>query len=196
MNTIAGVFVRKYLPVARECETEYGVPPVFQLAQAALASSWGRNAPRFNFFETEPGLQWEGETQTCVMHNDGGDVPVSRVLRAYPDALTCWRDHAALLASDERYLSAFECKDDPVAFSDAVATAEYSADPRYGETMRGMITRIASIVAEMTRDADTATDAGLVDRVASVLAGIKATPARRRTAKDVASIVVDTNISS
>ena len=110
-------FVEQYLPFAKEDEALTKVPFLLTLAQGALESSWGENAPGNNFFGIKCGQYWNGKKQLLVTHeihdnanvhypvvisvlplNNGKFVyKVKDYFRVYDSPLDSFSDHSAVL---------------------------------------------------------------------------------------------------
>lgn len=136
-------FVSTFKPAALANEAASGVPWQVTLAQAALESGWGRYAPGFNFFGIKADRSWTGQSQRLWTREviNGFDVRVQADFRAYDTPQESFADHAAFLKRWSRYAKAFETAD-PRVFARRVAAAGYATDPKYGDTLVGLIDMI------------------------------------------------------
>lgn len=130
---IPSKFVEEYSAFAKQNELNTGVPYLVTLAQAALESGWGKNAPRNNFFGIKAGKSWKGSTQLLWTkeYENGQWRAVKASFRAYDSPLESFRDHANLLK--KRFPKAFNYKD-PVEFITSVQTEhpyKYATDKDY-----------------------------------------------------------------
>ena len=101
-------FVDKYLEDSKAADPP--VPYLDTLAQGALESRAGRNAPGNAFFGIKVGKNWTGKKQLLWTHEEvnGKWVPVKAWFRAYDSAKDSFIDHANFLMSNPRYKEAFE----------------------------------------------------------------------------------------
>lgn len=158
------VFYSKYYSDAVKNETATGVPALVTLGQAALESGWGKHAPGNNFFgvkakkdaapedkqllRTKEVLKRSDATFPEVIsvtpRDDGKyDYVVRDWFRKYPTAAQGFADHAKVLLG-KRYKEAFNHKDDPYAFAQAIADAGYATDPGYAKKLKGVMHELES----------------------------------------------------
>jgi len=119
------VFIRAFMPLAREAGAAYGLNPVVILAQAALESGWGgsRLATGYhNFFGITAygpvNEQWTGEAVSLGKN--------SLLFRAYPTARESFLDYARLIR--QAYPIAAELTGDPEAFARAISSSRYISE--------------------------------------------------------------------
>ena len=129
-------FIAAIKGAALECADKYRVPASVTIAQAALESSWGANAPGHNLFGIKADASWKGPITTFVTHEDvnGQRIQVTGKFRSYPDWMGSIDDHAYFLAANPRYEVAFEHSDGPT-FASAIAAAGYATDPAYAQKL-------------------------------------------------------------
>ena len=129
-------FIAAIQSAALECAARYKVPASVTIAQAALESAWGVNAPGHNLFGIKADPSWSGPVVTFLTHEvvGGQRVEVNGKFRAYPDWLGSIDDHASFLATNPRYQAAFMHTDGP-SFANAIAAAGYATDPAYAEKL-------------------------------------------------------------
>lgn len=130
-------FISAITPAALECAARYKVPASVTIAQAALESGWGANAPGFNLFGIKADASWTGPVTSFLTHEvvNGQRIEITAAFRAYPDWLGSIDDHAAFLVANPRYKPAFEYSDGP-SFASAIAAAGYATDPDYAQKLR------------------------------------------------------------
>lgn len=140
-------FVLRYGIAAAEIEKRFGIPREATLAQAAIESSWGSNAPGFNFFGYKTGLSWEGKRQllwtteyhkspdvkypvikSITKHTNGYKYIVKDYFREYDHPYQSFYDYALLIALNKRYEGAFKYSD-PADFLATVYRSGYATDP-------------------------------------------------------------------
>jgi len=165
----AKTFVTTYKPFADAAEKATGISSLVTLAQAALESSWGANAPHNNFFgiksfgnpaqqlETtfefrkEPNLtpkqvglesidHWEKSTT-----NAGYYIYVGKSwFRTYTTPEEAFDDHAHAFYQNHVYEGALAVKSDPVAFVNAMARY-YAQSPTYATTVISIMNSIKKL---------------------------------------------------
>lgn len=136
----AQAFITALGPAARAAAKASGVPASVTVAQAALESGWGGSRLYLlarNIFGIKATPDWTGGTLALPTHEvvGGAVVLVDALWRAYPSYGASIADHTAFLTGNRRYAPAFAHQDDAEAFARAVATAGYSTNPRYAETL-------------------------------------------------------------
>ena len=138
--TGADGFVAEIAPAATAGHKESGVPASVTIAQAALESAWGANAPGNNLFGIKADPSWCGRVVPVVTHEvvSGKRVEITAMFRAYLDWAGSIKDHASFLTGNERYRAAFTCKDGP-SFARAIAAAGYATDPQYADKLIAII---------------------------------------------------------
>jgi hypothetical protein len=115
-------FFRLVTPLAKRTQAEYGVPPAFTIAQAAMESSWGtKTFGARNFFGIKCPV---GPTRIAVgcttigTHEhkpDGTRYRINASFRSYRTAYDSFRDQADLLK--RKWPWAFALAGDPRAFA-------------------------------------------------------------------------------
>lgn len=125
-------FLDEIMPAALSCQRTSGIPASFTLAQAALESSWGKDAPGFNLFGIKADKSWKGPTVTFGTHENvkGAEVAVADRFRAYSSWLDCFNDRAQFFLKNPRYAKCFNEHTGP-GWARAVAAAGYATDPAY-----------------------------------------------------------------
>lgn len=155
---IKELFFKLYYRSALQCERATNVPALVIMAQAALESGWGEQAPGNMFFGIKAGPTWKGKRQLLVTRevhptksvkypeiisissrSDGKyDYQVKDWFRAYDTAAESFRDHGQFLRENPRYKPAF-ASTDPCKFANAIAAAGYATDPAYAKTLKSII---------------------------------------------------------
>lgn len=143
-------FILKYDRFAEWNEEFTGVPKMLTLAQAALESRWGENAPGNNFFGMKVGSLWTGDTQELDTYEyiQGNKEKVKGLFRKYESPLESFIDHSQLLK--RKYGGSFKYKD-PVKFAESMQTDytyKYATDPAYAQKIGKIITIIEKENAE------------------------------------------------
>ncbi|HEY8027686.1 MAG TPA: glucosaminidase domain-containing protein [Burkholderiaceae bacterium] len=137
-------FIAMMAGPAQATQEATGIPASFTIAQAATESGWmGSKLSRQanNLFGVKADRSWHGDSVTMPTKEsiNGQDVWITAPFRNYPDLATGLQDHANFLTQNPRYAPAFAKKDDSRAFTKAVADAHYASDPKYAETIIGII---------------------------------------------------------
>jgi Mannosyl-glycoprotein endo-beta-N-acetylglucosaminidase len=117
-------FVQTYWPLAQDIAGATGLDPSVVLGQAAQETGWGQHVSGNNIFGISP-----------------GGSPAS-----YPDIPTAARAYVDLIKS--RYAGATQAPD-PAAQAQAIASAGYNHDPKYG----GYVAQNAATVRGLTNSA-------------------------------------------
>lgn len=155
-------FKKWLLPGATLTETKYGIPHLFIIAQAALESGWGEHAPGNMLFgvKDHDGLNGNEQliTTTEFLPTPSAKFPevmsvvqimgkklwkyiVKDWFRKYNTVDDSLNDHAMVLMAT-RYKPAFQFKNDPYKFADAIALAGYATDPDYAGKIKSIIKMI------------------------------------------------------
>lgn len=111
---------------------EYNILPSLTIAQAALESGWGENAPGFNLF----GIKW---SEDCGYNKqflwttewiNGRLEKVQAFFRKYESFEYSILDHANVLVNNRRYSEVLKAKD-YVEACQRIQAAGYATDPNY-----------------------------------------------------------------
>jgi flagellum-specific peptidoglycan hydrolase FlgJ len=129
-------FIAAIAPDAVASSAKTQVPASFTIAQGALESAWGTNAPCYNLFGIKPGPNWDGAVQVFHTHEEINGVMVAMPLtfRAYASWQECMDDHGAFFHANPRYANAFACTD-AESFARTVAADHYATDSAYGDKL-------------------------------------------------------------
>lgn len=138
------VFIPYVLAAARATQAACGIPASFTIAQAAVESDWdgsGLSQQDFNFFGIKAIGGWRGAVATWPTREflQGHGVMVEAPFRKYASLEEGFEDHARFLTENERYRTAFDHKDDSIAFARAVQAAGYATDPHYADAIVAVI---------------------------------------------------------
>ena len=160
-------FVIKYYPFAAKTEINTGINLVAILAQAALESGWGENAPGNMFFGIKADKNWKGLRQlltTFEYFNDdkqGYRFPevisitpknnrylytVKDYFRAYETPEGSFNDHADFFFKNSRYSEALKVKHDYKLFIQEIAKAGYATATSYADTLISIADSIQNII--------------------------------------------------
>lgn len=164
------LFVKLYYPFAASTAS-LGVPALFSLAQAALETGWGDNAPgnmMFGVKDTD-GVNGNEQLITTTEYHDSPNVKYPVILaitevvagkrwkykvkdwfRKYPTPEESFRDHARFLQANKRYRQAFTYSADPYRFAQEVCAAGYATAPDYYATLQQVMKKIESLLPEGT----------------------------------------------
>lgn len=157
-------FKDRFYQYALNAQDKTGVPALFMLAQAALESGWGEHIPGNMFFGIKAGKNWTGNKQLLTtteyhlvdnrsypevisvhkMPNGKFKYRVKDWFRAYDSPEGSFVDHCELLKS-KRYQPAFQYKNDPYKFADAIAGCGYATDPDYAKKIKLIIALLEKI---------------------------------------------------
>lgn len=157
------MFVQKYAKSAYNIELTTRVPLEVTLAQAALESGWGANAPKYNFFGFTCNDSYpKKQLLTTTEYHSSKNVKYPRILsitwdssrrmyrykvkrwfRAYNAADYSFYDYAKLITDNDRYENAFYYINDPKKFAAEIAKAGYATDPSYTTLVNSIIDSIS-----------------------------------------------------
>lgn len=119
------LFIKNYLPLAKEAGDAFNLNPVVILAQGAIESGWGMStlSTQFNNFFGITGYgkkndYWPG--YLVKLHSR------SLEFRAYPDARSCFHDYARLIRST--YPAAADMSYYPEVFAREIAYSKYISE--------------------------------------------------------------------
>lgn len=158
-------FVKKFYPFALQTQDKTGISAKFILAQAALESGWGKNAPGNMFFGVKDTDGVNGNEQllttTEFLKTDKAKFPVilsiEKVLRngatwfkyrvkdyfrKYQTPEASFTDHALFFLRNKRYAKALTVRENPYRFAQEVAKAGYATDPDYSNKLSKVIAMI------------------------------------------------------
>ena len=160
-------FITKFLPYALETERKTGISALFTLAQSALETGWGKDAPGNMMFgvkakESMPAEKRQLVQTTEILATDKEKFPVIISIKKRPDGkykytVKDWfrkydtpeesfTDHAKLFLTNKRYAKALQVKTDPYKFAEEVAKAGYATEPTYAERLKGVIRKVEGLV--------------------------------------------------
>lgn len=133
-------WIKRALPAARNVKARWGVPIAVTLAQGALESAWGTNAPGNIYFGVK-GKPDKGKTITVATHEDYGQglVQIKDAFRSYDTLEQSADDYGKFLATNRRYKAAFAFRNDPEKFIHVVVVAGYATDRNYEGKILGII---------------------------------------------------------
>jgi flagellum-specific peptidoglycan hydrolase FlgJ len=163
------VFVKTYLPFAKQTELKTGISAIAILAQAAVESGWGKVAPGNMFFGVKDtdGINGNEQLITTTEYSRRADlkfpvivsvVPVMRkglkwfkytvkdYFRKFDTPEQSFTHHAEFFLKNKRYAKALQVKQDPMAFIDAIAKAGYATDPDYASVLKSVAKKIQRYV--------------------------------------------------
>lgn len=150
-------FIRTLLPHAQAAQRATGVPAEFVLGQAALESGWGRGEmrhpdgrPAYNLFGIKATGGWEGRTVdvSTAEYIDGKRVQRVERFRAYDSYAQSFADWVELMQRQPRYAQVLARANTPAEFAQALQSAGYATDPRYGEKLESVIHRTIGLKGE------------------------------------------------
>jgi len=129
-------FIDQMLPGARLCQRTSGIPASFTIAQAALETGWGKDAPGNNIFGIKADAAWKGPTVQFQTREviKGTNIRIIGTFRAYPNWSACIQDRAQFFLRNPRYAKCFREKTGE-GWARAVAAAGYATDPHYAESL-------------------------------------------------------------
>ncbi len=120
-------YQEKATALAKQIESETGIPWQVTYGQATLETGYGQHAPGNNYF----GMKGSGQSQTTKEVINGVEVTVKAGFKTYASMEESFADYARLLSTNARYKGAFEYKNDPKAFLQTVIAGGYASDPAY-----------------------------------------------------------------
>ena len=133
-------FIPLVAPGAQAAAKLTGVRASVSVAQAALESAWGSQAPGNNLFGIKADKSWIGSvnyqlTQEVIA---GKRTTITSAFRSYPDWAASIADHAKFIRSNPRYGLCFTCKT-AEGFASGLQSAGYATDPHYAESLIALI---------------------------------------------------------
>jgi len=156
-------FIKEYYQFAMQTQDKTGIDARFTLAQAALESGWGANAPGNMFFgvkasKNTPESQKQLIRTREVLKNPDVKFPeiisitptsngryiyvVKDWFRKYDTPEQSFTDHANFFFENKRYSKALEHRHDPYMFAEEIAKAGYATDPNYASVLKSVIRTI------------------------------------------------------
>ena len=158
------IFVKTFLPYAKQTEDKTGIDARFILAQAALETGWGASAPGNMFFgvkanpKTTPEAQRQLVTTKEILSKPDAVFPkvisvtpmsngkylyvVKDWFRKYDSPEESFTDHADFFFRNKRYAKALDVKNDPYKFAEEIARAGYATAPGYDKVLKSVIKTI------------------------------------------------------
>lgn len=120
------------------------IPASFVIAEGALESAWGESLLAkngMNLFGVKANSAWKGETLSINTREflKGKWVMIPALWRKYSNWVDCIDDHAQFFFQNKRYFPALAVRNDPIAFTKAVAAAGYATDPEYANKIIAVI---------------------------------------------------------
>lgn len=112
------------------------------IAQAAVESAWGQDAPGYNLFGIKADAAWTGAFTTQPTHEyvNGRYVAISARFRAYPGYQASLEDHAAFLLQNERYAPALAAASRGAqACAQELQACGYSTNPDYAHLLMEIV---------------------------------------------------------
>lgn len=130
--TTPAAFIKAHLATAQAVKQKFTIPVSVTLAQSAIETGWGCHVVGNAYFgvkklANEPFV--EAATNEVI---NGQTVVVRAKFSSYADYAAAAVGYGNFLTTQPRYKKAFEHKDDPKAFAQAVAAAGYATGPGYG----------------------------------------------------------------
>lgn len=130
-------FIDKARPLAEKVSAQTGIHPDIVLAQAALELNWGKSAPNQNYF----GIKGPGGTQTTQEYVPGkGMVTQQASFAGYGSMEELFAGYSKFMQG-QRYqgVRGGATKEEQLA---ALAGSGYATDPRYGEKLGGIMSKL------------------------------------------------------
>ena len=148
-------FVDQMLPVIQQALRGVGLSATTLLSQAALETGWGQHVMRRTDGQSSHNLfgmkASKGDTDTVqVMTKEfehGRWLNKEAVFRSYDSWTDSVQDYVQKITQHQRYSSAIDVADDPVAYSQALQDAGYATDPDYAAKIQVIVQRVTSMLA-------------------------------------------------
>ena len=137
-------FVSSMLPHAMQASQASGVPERLMLAQAALASGWGKGEIRmadgsksYNVFGIKAGAGWHGKVAevTATEYESGVAYMSHEKFRVYSSYAEAFQDYANMISNNPRYTEVLQQGNDEAAMARALQKAGYATDPQYADKL-------------------------------------------------------------
>ena len=112
------------------------------IAQAAIESGWGQDAPGYNLFGIKADPAWTGAFTTQPTHEyvNGRYVAITARFRAYPGYQASLEDHAAFLLQNPRYAPALAAASQGAqAYAQQLQACGYSTNPQYAHLLMEIV---------------------------------------------------------
>ncbi|EBY0373017.1 flagellar biosynthesis protein FlgJ [Salmonella enterica subsp. enterica serovar Toulon] len=140
LPAIKSNWINRALPAAVEVKRKWGVPIAVTIAQGAVESGWGTNAPGNVYFGVK-GKSPEGKSVNITTHENygGTSVKINDSFRSYDSLEKSADDYGRFLSVNKRFAAAFTYPNDPEKFIHEVATAGYATDPDYEKKLLSII---------------------------------------------------------
>ena len=134
-------WVNRCLPAAVAVKAKWGVPIAVTLAQGALESHWGTQAPGNAFFGIKANAHGAAPTVKFQTHEEsGGKMHTENdAFRAYASIGEAADDYGRFLTENKRYARAFLYKNDPDRFVHEVAAAGYASASGYEAPIKSIM---------------------------------------------------------
>ncbi|MFZ4461326.1 MAG: glycoside hydrolase family 73 protein [Patescibacteria group bacterium] len=120
-------YQEKATVLAKQIESETGIPWQVTYGQATLETGYGQHAPGNNYF----GMKGSGQSQKTKEVINGVEVTVQAGFKTYASMEESFADYARLISTSARYKKAFEFKNDPEAFLTEIIRGGYATDLAY-----------------------------------------------------------------
>jgi flagellum-specific peptidoglycan hydrolase FlgJ len=134
------VFIETYKETAKLVGQKYNIPASVILAQSALESSWGKDAPGNMFFGIK-GSAPDGNSVKVTTHEEtsaGNAVKIQDNFRAYQNYESAAEDYAKLITTNQKYAGALLHRTEPYQYIDKLAKI-YATDHNYAAKLKSII---------------------------------------------------------
>lgn len=183
-------FIQTYYPFAKRVQDETGIQAIALLAQSAKETGWGKAAPGNMMFGVKAGSSWKGDKQLITtteihstanvkypviisvekMSNGKFKYKVKDYFRKYPTPYESFRDHANLIATNARYKTAYNNRNDLSVYFSEMAKAGYATDPNYYNSMLDVVKSVTQRVETWVKNnPGTAAAAGAGGAIVSLI---------------------------
>ena len=134
------LFINSNKEAAQKVAKKYNIPASVILAQSALESSWGREAPDNMYFGIK-GTAPDGASVNVTTHEEtsaGAKMQIEGKFRAYASYADAADDYGNLITTNKAYAGALLHRDNPGEFVDALAK-RYATDHKYASKLKVII---------------------------------------------------------
>jgi len=133
-------FFAAHVAEARAVGMKYGLPASAILAQSALESTWGTNAPGNAFFGIK-GKAPSGKSVQTATHETikGKSVAETDAFRAYDSWADAADDYANLITTHKAYAGVLPYRHDGPKYAEAMGRTPYATGAGYGAKMKSII---------------------------------------------------------
>lgn len=133
-------FFAAHAAEARAVGMKYGLPASAILAQSALESTWGTNAPGNAFFGIK-GKAPSGKSVQTATHEviKGQKIAETDAFRAYDNWAEAADDYANLITTHKAYSTVLPYRNDGLKYAEAMGHTPYATGPGYGAKMKSII---------------------------------------------------------